>query len=178
MLWNEGHDYRHQPYGRRLLTLRAHVGNRLGCLGVIHTVRGMRDVRKFYEELKERKAEGMCYRDKCMPYTAGDAHRTYLRFEFRPECACIVLAHGANRTCELVLYKGDEIKEGWRMGIVTIPADEPMPILGAVVEVAYKHAAGPSGPLIEPQYIQPSERANKDCIIGRSNLRYRSEPLE
>lgn len=178
MLWNEGHDYRHQPYGRRLLSLRAHVGNRLGNLCVVHTVHGMRDVRKLFEELKDRKAEGMSYRDKCMPHVAGDAHRIYLRFEFQPVCACIVLEHVANRSVELVLYKDDGTGAGWRMGTVTIPSDEPLPILGAVVEVAYKHAAGPSGPLIEPQYIDLSERANKDCIIGRSNLRYRSEPLE
>jgi len=179
MLWNEGQDYRKQPYGRRLCAVRAHIGNRTGSLRVVRTVTGQRDVRKFHEELRARNADGMVYRDLCMPCTPGNSHRTLLGFRMRATCTCIVLAHTGPRTVALTLYLDDGSKQGVNMGTVQIPEDEPLPAPGKVVDVNYVYAIQ-GIQLVEPELVcvRDDVKTNVGLTLAKAKLRQKPNDME
>jgi len=178
MLWNEGRDYRDQPYGRRLCALWAHVGNRVGSVRVVPTVKGMRDVRKFYADLKERNAEGMVFRDLCMPHTAGIEHKTLFAFRITAIAQCVV-AGVADRTLSVMLIYDDCPSKGLEMARVPVPPDQPVPDVGAVVDIRYDHLPDKGSMFKDAAYVGVrTDVSHAACTLNKQQLRIRPVPTE
>ena len=178
LLLNDGQDYRPQPYGRRLTMLRAHIGNRVGPVRVVPTTTGMRDVRKFHADLKERNAEGMVYRDLCMPHTAGIEHKALFAFRITAIAQCVV-AGVADRTLSVMLIYDDCPSKGLEMARVPVPADQPVPDVGAVVDIQYSHLPDKGSMFKEPVYVGVrSDVSHAACTLNNQHLRVRPVPSE
>ncbi len=175
LLWHEGQDWRGQAYGKRLATLEALIGNRKGSLRVVHTVRGVKDVRAHCTALRAANAEGMVFKDLCAAYVSGDGHRTQYKFKFYAECSCVVQAHNEARSVAVSLYFNDGSGQGICLGNVTIPPNHDVPPIGAVIEVRYLFAFK-GGALYEPVYNGlRTDVPNTDCTLAKQNLKFKPQ---
>ena len=177
LLRANGTEWRHRPYGNRLEALTALLGSpTVGALHLAPTAFGQKDVRTMYAALKTRNAEGIVFKDRCAPYTAGrpNSGGPQLKVKFWASCSCIVLAHNQQRSVAMALTIDDQPGKGLEIGNVTIPVGHAVPPVGSVIEVRYLYAY-PGGSLYQPQY--EGERTDipyADCTVSKQRLKYKA----
>ena len=104
------------------------------------------------------------------PYTAGrpNSGGSQLKHKFVATLSAVVAKLNPQRSVGLCLLN----HEGWQpVGNVTIPPNQPVPNLGAVVEVRYLYAV-PDGSLFQPVYL--GERSDVDvteCVVSQIQLK-------
>jgi bifunctional non-homologous end joining protein LigD len=92
---------------------------------------------RLWEELKEQKKEGIVFKRLDAPYTPGrpSSGGPQLKHKFYATLSAVVAQVNAKRSVGIQLLN---CEGGWmNAGKVTIPANQPIPQAGAVVEIRY-----------------------------------------
>ncbi len=172
----KGEDLRSQPFEQRYIALL----NLFGASQMRHIrLVGCEVSRKrpAFNELKAKKAEGVVFKDKRAPYTAGrpNSGGTQLKHKFVATLSAVVTTINPQRSVTVSLL---DTNTGWHpVGNVTIPANHKVPACGTVVEVRYLHAFTQSRKLFQPVYL--GERKDVDqieCLI--TQLKFKPEEDE
>lgn len=166
-------DIRSEPAIRRLEAL-----DFLGFTGKyvkpIQTAFTTAEKRAMFNRLKEQNAEGIVFKLKNAPYTAGrpETGGSQVKCKFYKTASVVVTKVNTKRSVGIgVLGDGGVMVN---VGNVTIPPNKPIPHYGQLVEVRYLYAYK-GGSLYQPTYLEnrTSELELEDCRIGQ--LIYKSE---
>jgi len=130
--------------------------------------------RRKFQELQSESAEGVVFKHKDSPYTAGRpaSGGAQLKYKFVETASVLVTAINGPRSIGIGF-----IDHPGTAGNVAIPSNHSVPKIGAVVEVRYLYAMPQSLALYQPVYlgerddIEPSE-----CLSGQ--LKFRRSPEE
>jgi bifunctional non-homologous end joining protein LigD len=129
------------------------------------------DKASWLHTLKQQKAEGVVFKLWNAPYTSGrpNSGGSQLKYKFVATLSAVVAKLNQQRSVGLRLLN----HEGWQsVGNVTIPPNQPVPQVGAVVEVRYLYAF-PDGSLFQPVYL--GERSDVDVTeCGVSQLKFKA----
>lgn len=146
----KGQDFRTKSLIERLSSLV----NLLGSLSApsiqpVNTAYGEEYKRRLLSELRSNGREGVVFKRIEAPYTPGrpNSGGAALKHKFTATLSAVVERLNTQRSVALKL-RG---KQGWQSaGNVTIPANQPLPQAGDVVEVRYLYAFPESGVLFQP----------------------------
>jgi len=161
-------DVRSWPYGQRLSQLE-----RLGFSGAIvvaETAKTQQEKQQFYDRLRTSGAEGIVFKNHAAPYTAGrpNSGGTQVKFKFYATASVIVTQINAKRSVAVAVLDGEQSVE---VGNVTIPPNQDVPAVNAVIEVRYLYAYQ-GGSLYQPTYIGVRDDLRvDDCVIAQ--LKYK-----
>ncbi len=172
LLFLNGRDLRGESYNQRysaLLTLLA--GGLPKHIKVVSCWVDPNDKLSWLTTLKQQKAEGIVFKQLSAPYTAGrpNSGGSQLKHKFVATLSAVVAKVNQQRSVGLRLLN----HEGWQaVGNVTIPPNQKVPKVGAVVEVRYLYAF-PDGSLFQPVYL--GERSDVDVTeCGASQLKFKA----
>ncbi len=126
-----------------------------------------------YNRLKRDRKEGVVFKRLDAPYTPNRpaSGGSQLKYKFCATLSAVVARVNAQRSVEVRLLN----REGWvPAGNVTIPPNQPVPKVGAVVEVKYLYAVEGSGCLYQPVYLGVRTDVEKhECVT--SQLKFKGE---
>jgi bifunctional non-homologous end joining protein LigD len=171
LLFLNGEDLRSQPYRQRYIALlNLLAGGLPKHIKVVSLWTDSMDKASWLRTLKEQKAEGVVFKLLNAPYTAGrpNSGGSQLKHKFVATLSAVVAKVNQQRSVGLRLLD----HQGWQpVGNVTIPPNQPVPNLGAVVEVRYLYAY-PDGSLYQPVYL--GERSDVDvteCVVSQMKFK-------
>ena len=125
-----------------------------------------------FKDLRELKREGIVFKQLDAPYLPGrpNSGGTQLKHKFTTTLSAVVARVNVQRSVELRLIG----RNGWvTCGNVTIPANQPVPVVGQVVEVRYLYAFPQSGVLYQPVYLgRRTDIDAAECMTAQ--LKYKS----
>lgn len=146
----DGEDLRPLPLQRRLVELiNVLASAQCPSLSMIHTTFSTGDKTRLFEEIRQGRREGVVFKRIDASYTPGrpNSGGAALKHKFTATLSAVVERLNAQRSVALRL-RG---QKGWQSaGNVTIPANQPLPQAGDVVEVRYLYAFPESGVLFQP----------------------------
>ena len=123
--------------------------------------------------LKRQNKEGIVFKQLGAPYIPGrpNSGGPQLKHKFYATCSAVVSQINDKRSVELRVLNG----KGWiPVGNVTIPANQPIPTVGNVVEVRYLYAFRESNALYQPVLLgQRNDIEQHECRL--SQLKYKRE---
>ena len=128
--------------------------------------------RRKFQELQNELAEGVVFKHKDAPYTAGrpSSGGVQLKYKFVETASVLVTAINGPRSIGIGF-----IDHAGTAGNVAIPSNHSVPEIGAVVEVRYLYAMPESLALYQPVYL--GERNDIDPSECRSGqLKFRKNP--
>jgi len=135
------------------------------------------DKRVVFNELKAKKAEGVVFKDKRAPYTAGrpNSGGTQLKHKFVASLSAVVTTINPKRSVSVSLL---DMETGWHpVGNVTIPANHKVPACGTVVEIRYLYAFSQSCKLFQPVYLGVRQDVGQmECVMGQ--LKFKADDDE
>ena len=133
-----------------------------GSIRVTETWIGTEAKTKAYAALKAAKAEGVVFKLRNAPYTAGrpNSGGDHLKFKFYAEASFIVKKVNTQRSVELGLITPEGIVQG--MGNCTIPANQSIPEAGSIIEVRYLYAFPNGGKVYQPTF----KELRNDILAG------------
>lgn len=170
-----GKDVRHQGYAERsLLLVNLLASSHQQCFWLVQTAFLPLQKRAMLEEAQAENKEGVVFKRLDAPYTAGRPATggSQFKFKFCASASCIVGKINAKRSVRLEMLDGDRLVS---VGNVTIPVNQPIPVVGAVVECRYLYAF-PGGCLFQPVYLGRREDIPfSECVV--SQLKFKPEPL-
>lgn len=145
-----GVSLREKPYRERLaelLNLLASAQQR--HIRLVETRFGTVAKRQLFERLVKEKSEGVVFKHLDAPYVSGrpSSGGNQLKHKFVETASVLVTGLNAKRSASLGLYDGERIVP---VGNVAIPADQPVPAAGSIVEVRYLYAMPGSNALYQP----------------------------
>jgi len=171
-----GEDLRPKPYRQRYVALlNLLAGGMPKHIKVVSCWVDPIDKASWLRTFKEQKAEGVVFKLMDAPYTAGrpNSGGSQLKHKFVATLSAVVAKVNQQRSIGLRLLN----HEGWQsVGNVTIPPNQPVPKVGAVVEVRFLYAY-PDGSLFQPVYL--GERNDVDvaeCVV--SQLKFKRDEDE
>jgi bifunctional non-homologous end joining protein LigD len=174
LLLLNGNDLRQRPFGDRYQALAHLVGRRaLNHIKLAETQFDTKSKAAMLERLKTENKEGVVFKRVDAPYvpgrpaTGGDQ----LKRKFYESASFIVGKVNGKRSVSLLLLHGRSLVTA---GNVTIPANQQMPAVGAVVEVRYLYAFKQSGCVYQPVYLGMREDITAaDCTV--SQLKFKAD---
>jgi bifunctional non-homologous end joining protein LigD len=127
-----------------------------------------RDKHALFEAIHSKGLEGVVFKDKRAPYTAGRPHTggPALKYKFMNTCSVIVAGqHGNKNSIDVMLHDGRDL------GSVTM-IGKNIPPAGAVVEVRYLYCHDVGGKLIQPVFLRVREDvAPEDCTADQLRVK-------
>ena len=168
-----GNDLRRSAYRDRylvlfnLLAFANHANIRLVEAAVMENQK-----RQLFDELKSSNKEGVVFKDADARYTAGRPNTggSQFKFKFCETASFIVNGHNGKRSVMLALMNGENLVSA---GNVTIPPNQDIPPIGAVIEVRFLYAFKESGCIYQPVYLGPRDDIPTDeCTVDQ--LKYKS----
>ena len=127
-------------------------------------------------ELRAERREGVVFKRLDALYQPGQPNSggPQLKHKFVATLSAVVSKLNLQRSVEVRLSNG----KGWiSVGNVTIPANHPVPKVGAVVEVRYLYAFKESNTLYQPVYLGlRSDVEQHECVL--SQLKFKGEEEE
>jgi bifunctional non-homologous end joining protein LigD len=125
--------------------------------------------RRRFHDLQHELAEGVVFKHKDAPYTAGRpaSGGAQLKYKFVETTSVLVTTINSRRSIGIGF-----VDRPGTSGRVSIPANHPIPQVGSVVEVRYLYAMPESHALYQPVYL--GERDDIDateCVIGQLKFR-------
>ena len=172
-------DLRSAPYELRYLALSNLLHESPGNKGVIRLVETAWDTAtkvEMLQSLKDRRAEGVVFKEIDAPYTIGrpNSGGPQLKFKFYATCSAVVSKINDKRSVELRLLNGN----GWiPVGNVTIAVNFQVPEVGQVVEIRFLYAFRESNALYQPVYLGPRQDIEQhECVL--SQLKYKGTSEE
>jgi len=169
----EGVDLRQATYFKRLAVLmNLLMGAQQNTIRWTDPWIDPQQKRRKFQELQNESAEGVVFKHKGAPYTAGRpaSGGAQLKYKFVETASVLVTAINGPRSIGIGF-----IDHSGTAGNVAIPSNHSVPKIGAVVEVRYLYAMPESLALYQPVYlgerddIEPSE-----CRSGQ--LKFRKSP--
>ena len=131
-----------------------------------------RQTKKGAWKTRQTSKEGVVFKRLNAPYSPGrpNSGGPQLKHKFYATLSASVAKVNPQRSVELRLLG----KDGWQSaGNVTIPANHPIPSVGAVVEVRYLYAFRESGCLYQPTYLGVRKDVeHHECIAAQ--LKFKS----
>jgi bifunctional non-homologous end joining protein LigD len=175
LLFLDGTDLRGQSYERRYVALlNLLAGGMPKHIKVVSYWIDPTDKASWLLTLQREKAEGVVFKLKSSPYTAGrpNSGGPHLKCKFVATLSAVVAKVNAQRSVGLVLLN----HEGWQpVGNVTIPANHQVPAVGAVVEVRYLYAYR-DGSLFQPVYLgERSDVRPEECGVSQMKFKRAEE---
>jgi bifunctional non-homologous end joining protein LigD len=129
-----------------------------------------------HNRLKQERREGVVFKLLDAPYTPGrpNSGGSQLKYKFVATLSAVVSKVNQQRSVEVRLLNG----KGWiPCGNVTIPPNQPVPIVGAVIEVRYLYAFKESNTLYQPVYLGVrTDVEQHECVV--SQLKFKPEEDE
>ena len=164
LLEHEAEDLRSLPYQVRYerLVALATRSKASAWFKVLPLQRTMEAKRAELAKLRNIHAEGVVFKKLAEPFEAGRSTAA-LKFKFVDSATCIVLKHNLQRSIVVGLLgaQGDAIS----LGNVTVPANEPVPPLDALVEVRYLYRYE-DGCFEQPVYLrQRADLTRQDATL-------------
>ena len=173
LLFVNGKDIRTKPYRNRYVDLFNVMAKGLPKhIHILPSYADSLDKAKWLKLYKDRKAEGVVFKQWGAPYTAGrpNSGGTQLKHKFYATLSAVVGYVNRQRSVSLRLLNQD----GWQsVGNVTIPANQRIPKVGAVVEVRYLYAYK-DGCMFQPVYQgERKDIGQEECVM--SQLKYKAD---
>ena len=113
---------------------------------LVPTARTTAEKRALFDRVKAENGEGLVFKLRSAGYKPGrpNSGGNWLKVKFKGMASFIVIGHNAQRSVEIaVIAKGKQRS----VGNVTVPPDQAIPAIGAIVEVQYLYAM-PGGGLL------------------------------
>ncbi len=169
-------DLRSRPYAKRLAILAAMISaSASSAIRLIETATTTVAKKAMVDGLTAKKAEGIVLKRHAAPYTVGrpNSGGDQLKWKAVATASCIVAgANGERRSIGLLMLDGDQRVP---VGNVTVPANQPIPPAGSIVEVRYLHAF-PGGRLYQPVLLGVREDLTEaDCSVSQLKFKPVSE---
>jgi len=124
-----------------------------------------------FEKMKDGGHEGVVFKFKNAPYTAGKVSKDgdQLKFKFYDEASVVVIKVNDKRSVQMGVYDQDmNIVE---IGNVTIPANKDIPLVDEVIQVRYLYAYQ-GGSLYQPAFERVRhDQRRSEC--KQSQLKYK-----
>jgi len=151
-----------------LLTIATVFGS---AIKVVPLAIGYEAKKALYEELKAKKKEGIVFKKLSAIHKPGKAHGDMAKYKFYSELSAQVSGgRDGKRSVSVVLC--DETGKWVPMGNVTIPANYPIPAIGAVCSIRYLYCY-PGGSLYQPIYQgERDDESSEDCLM--SQVKYKT----
>jgi bifunctional non-homologous end joining protein LigD len=179
LLEEGGEDLRKEPYRRRLEYLhRLLEPGGKAPIRLVETACSATMKREMLVQFRRENREGVVFKRSSAPYTPGrpTSGGDQLKLKFTVTASCIVAkANGTKRSVSLVLLDG---RKRVAVGNVSIPANQPVPKAGTVLEIRYLYAYL-GGSLFQPVCL--GEREDLDpsaCVIGQLKYKAKGEDEE
>ena len=173
----DGKNLRSRSYKDRhleLMNLVARAPGSGGAILLVETAWTPKEKRQMFENLKKKKREGIVFKLVSAPVIVGRPSRggSQLKYKFYATASVVVTKVNAQRSVAVSVY--DNSGEGSlpvAAGNVTIPANQPVPKIGQVLEVRYLNAYK-GGSLFQPTSLGVREDVDpSECVIGQ--LKYK-----
>jgi bifunctional non-homologous end joining protein LigD len=150
--------------------------NRPANIKIVRTAFSTQHKHDVWELLKKEKAEGVVFKRLDAPYTPGRPNNggTQLKHKFYATLSAVVGKINEQRSVEIVLLYDD----GWHTaGNVTIPPNQEVPSVGAVIEIRYLYAFKESGVVYQPTYLNTrTDITQLECRAAQ--LKYKADDSE
>jgi len=164
----DGRSLRAYPYKERLALLTELLDDpTFSHLELVQTALAPAEKAILYKRLQAEKREGIVLKRLDAPYTPGRpaSGGSQLKHKFVATLSAVVAKINAQRSVELRLLNG----QGWvSAGNVTIPANQPVPKVGAVAEIRYLYAMPGSGSLYQPVYLGVrTDVEPHECVVSQ-----------
>jgi bifunctional non-homologous end joining protein LigD len=165
----DGTDLRQRPYRERLADLlNLLAGAQQRHILFVETRFGSAAKRELVTRLAQERAEGVVFKKVDAPHTPGrpSSGGSQFKHKFVETASAIVLSvHPKRRSVALGLYDGDHLVEA---GNVAIPADQPVPSAGSIIEVRYLYAMPGSNALFQPVCLGiRDDLSPADCTLAQ-----------
>ncbi len=166
-----------RPYQERLAALTELLED---CnhphIELIETAFETEEKRQFLQTFRQDKKEGVVFKRLDAPYTPGrpSSGGSQLKHKFYATLSALVMNVNGQRSVAVGLWTG---KDWQRAGNVTIPANQEIPKIGAILELRYLYAYRESGCLYQPICLgQRQDLTPHDCTVGQ--LKFKAEEEE
>ena len=164
----DGEDYRPRPYLKRLVTLARLIDvPGMAHIELAETATDPSNKEAIFRRLQNEKREGVVLKRQDAPNAPGRpaSGGPALKYKFYATLSAVVSKINAQRSVELRLLNC----QGWiQVGNVTIPPNQPVPAVGAVVDVRYLYAFSESKSLYQPTYLgQRNDIEQHECISAQ-----------
>lgn len=172
----DGEDLRPLPYWQRYsLLVGFATASKCGFKRVRFAWAATSAVEKteLWQRLKRENREGIVFKRNDAPFTPGKPNSggPQLKFKFVATASAIVTKVNVQRSVEVGLMKGRSLVS---CSNVTIPANQPIPKVGDVVEVRYLYAYRDSLALYQPVYLGLRDDVDPgDCTVQQ--LKFKAE---
>ena len=169
--------FRASPYKTRYSQLAGLVGVS-DAIKVVPLATTEQEKRDLYARLKKEGREGIVFKRLDAPYAPGrpSSGGNMLKHKFYATCSCeVVEGREGKRSIGLELnkIKGPRDIESFFVGNVTVPANQPIPKVGDIVEIRYLYAYK-GGSLYQPVLLGVRDDLEpQDCTIDQ--LKYKAE---
>jgi bifunctional non-homologous end joining protein LigD len=141
-----------------------------GAIAVAETAKTAQEKQQFYDRLRAAGGEGIVFKQHAAPYTAGrpNSGGTQVKFKFYATASVVVTQINAKRSVAMVVLDGEQSID---VGNVSIPPNQDVPAVNAVIEVRYLYAYQ-GGSLYQPTYLGVRDDLRvDDCVI--TQLKYK-----
>ncbi len=168
----DGSSIQGQSYQYRYRQLGDLVGKAPGCISLVLTALNKPEKALAFCTFKAMKAEGVVFKRLDSPYTPGRpaSGGPQLKFKFCETASFIVSHINAKRSVSLMLLDGDKTVA---VGNVTIPPNEKIPVMGAIIECRYLYCFR-GGSIFQPVYLgERDDIPSQECVIGQ--LKYKPD---
>ncbi|MEI6072841.1 MAG: WGR domain-containing protein [Verrucomicrobiae bacterium] len=170
-------DIRAIPYRDRLIKLLHLLGSgQQTSIQWVATISGHEAKTRSFDHHREENAEGVVFKQVGAPYSPGrpNSGGSQFKYKFVETASVIVNAINAKRSVQMAVWENAKLVP---CGNVTIPADQPIPQVGDLVDVRYLYTMAGSGSLFQPVYLGVRDDiATAECT--RDQLKFRREPEE
>ena len=181
VLMLHGNDVRIQPYKDRLFMLAQIVSREFGFVKLADTAYTTAEKQTLLERMNREQREGVVFKQLDAPYTAGRPNSGGSQFKYKlyATASFIVWKVNRQRSVSLALWgtsNGQTTATPVQVsaGNVTIPPNQAVPKVGAVVEVRYLYAFKESGIIYQPVYLGVRGDIDPgDCLAKQ--LKYKAE---
>lgn len=164
-----------QRYAKLQALLARH--SELPGLKLVQAHQGARAKRAHFEAIDQSKGEGVVFKRRHGLFEAGKNSQSY-RHKFWESMTCLVQEVNAQRSVALKAFDAQAHK--WvSLGNVTIPANHPVPAVGARVEVRYLYQFE-KGALCQPTYLGTrSDVAFDACTMDQiTRIKRKGAPID
>ena len=172
----DGADYKPKTYDDRYAALGYLLPKNKSHIVKVATAYGAAEKQGLFDRLEEDQAEGIVFKDRYAPYTAGRPNTggSMLKFKFYSTLSVICSSvNVGRRSIALELLDG---KKRVPVGNVTVYPNQEIPAVGDIVEVRYLYAYK-GGSLFQPVLLTVREDLDeKDCTVAQ--LKYKPEDEE
>jgi bifunctional non-homologous end joining protein LigD len=168
----DGSGVQGQSYQYRYRQLGDLVRKAPGCISLVPAALTKAEKALAFCTFKATRAEGVVFKQLNAPYTPGRPASGGSQFKFKfCETASFIVSHlNAKRSVALMLLDGSKTVP---VGNVTIPPNEKIPVVGAIIECRYLYCFK-GGSIFQPVYLgQRDDIPPQECTLDQ--LKYKPD---